>query len=101
MIIFITVVHDQTSCKENKVKNSVNLDLHITKHTFVLLEKDFAFIFSDNLTEKYFNKVKERILIQIFLRLQKMFKLIFFYIKTLAEFNIELNLLGVILSLGH
>lgn len=101
MIIFITVVHDQTSCKENKVKNSVNLDLHITKHTFVLLEKDFAFIFSDNLTEKYFNKVKERILIQICLRLQKMFKLIFFYIKTLAEFNIELNLLGVILSLGH
>ena len=23
-------------------------------HTFVLFEKDFAFIFSDNLTEKYF-----------------------------------------------
>ena len=30
-------------------------------HTFVLFEKDFAFIFSDNLTEKYFKSQGKKI----------------------------------------
>lgn len=39
------------------------LDQYILNYIFVFFEKDFVFIFFDNLIEKYFNKVKERILI--------------------------------------
>lgn len=43
--------------------DNILLDQYILNYIFVFFEKDFVFIFFDNLIEKYFNKVKERILI--------------------------------------